>query len=1151
MIEGSVLVGPAFDALKWLIARLADADDPEKLGENAGKIVGGMAMSLLGDAASARWSDAKTDHALRSADEPLNHYIEQAYRLAELGALAAFLRRLQRSGRLASDPHGGPDAERSIRSLSTLRSAVLARREAASIRGVELHHLAATLSSLTGQDWDQADAHAQRLRREVEDRALHELEISSNVPPSPAFVQAFREGLGDGLPPWFGLLSHHFVHVLLTKDRKEAQESLMLRMLARVATRVEPAADTTALERLLRHELQALQAHGDALSTRVEALLSALGDQLGSRLDSVESELTELSQRFAEFERAWQDERHAMQAHRRDLLAQLDRNGATLDRIEDMVERLVADRDAAPAEPGDWAAAALPPLPPPDCLPRGRDTELAAVRAFAADPAPVLLRVSGRGGSGKTTLVASALAGLGARPRIYLKATGPAEPLSAPLWAAFDRLLQAVGDTPLASDTRFPGLAEKTVRLFERLSAHALRPLVVLDSLEQALGPDGRLADADLERLLLLALPAQRVLQVVICAQRMPQVEHDGRLRPLLAVSLERQREVALGVGLAHVADAVAVLRELVAGARPELAKGEAAPLWALAEAAACSPIALKHVAIGLAEDPLLSPQALLAALQSPVAGDEAALAVQQELIGYSFARLSAPARRLLQALAVLGGSADLSALQSTAGSPGGGAKALLEMHLLRQGPDGRLAMHDTERAWCLAHADATLLGELRLRGADHFAAGARPLSQWTGFADAEPTLHEATLRAAAGQVHAAAILRLGAARRLHEIGRSLAALGVLDAADHTSHVQGDVTAHSALRAECLWKTGAYEAASRVCEAALAVAPPGHTGVQSLRQTHATCRLELGDALQAVADGQRLIVELDRDGADPAVRTRAQVDLAFALSVAGRQDEALAVAEGALARAAVVPGPQRDALAVLGRAYLGLVHSYRGDFGAARRHYNEGLRLALRQPGLYERAIALGHFAELELIEGNFDIAVDLASRSLQAEAETDAMNGSWCNWLIGMALALDPARIAGAEARARDACRFTRLLNDPNPRTLLGLLLLRRGERVAGIGELEHALATTDTLIGACSTNWEAWAARGLARALLATAGRADIQEALDAYQAAHSASPHVGHFARIALQLQIAAPVLEPAGLELLPALRTLYMAHVAGPP
>ncbi|MCW5667142.1 MAG: hypothetical protein KIT35_25175 [Piscinibacter sp.] len=1146
MIDAGVLTGPAFEALKWIVARLADSDDPAKLGENTGKLVGGLATSLLGEAATERWEEVKSGLELRDGREPLNGYIEQAYRLAELGALGSFLRRLQSSGQLATDPHGGADAQRTIQSLSSLRRAVHSQRDSASIDGIRLDHLASTLASLTRQDWRQADEHVRRLRHDVEERALREIEFSSNVPTSPAFRAAFREGLGDAVPPWFGLLSHHFMHVLLSQHDRRAQESLALRMLARVAARAEPGTDPQVLQQLLQREVGALHARGETLTQHVEAMLEGLGRGLGSRLDDVSRDLAALSRQFSAFAATWQQQWNRLQHCFVEVNLRLEQAAAQLDRIEALLVGLAPDRRSSAAPVGTWRTAGLPSLPPPERTPLGRRQETAAVRAFAADPAASLLRVAGRSGSGKTTVVAHALADSGDRPLLYLKAAGTDALLSATLLAAFDRLLAALGEAPLAADVRYPAMSDKAKRLFDRLSAHGLRALLVLDSLEQALGADGRLVDADLEGLLLASLQPQRALQVIVCAQRMPQLMHDGRLSPLLAVARERQHELTLGAGLPDPADGVAVLLDLTSGTRPELAVGHERELRSLVDAVAANPVALKHVAIALADDPLLSPDALRQSLRSDTPADDAALAVQHALVGRSVERLVPSARRLLLALAVLGGSATAQLLRTTAGD-GADLRALLEMVLLGRDAEGRLTLHDSERAWLLRHADAPLLAELRLSGADALAAASAPPERWTSYADAENTLQEISMRVDAGQVARAAALRERAARRLYDIGRSLAALRVLDAAGAAERAVGDAGAFDLLRAECLWKIGAYDAASRQCETSLAAAEGAmRPGSRVLRQIHATCRLELGDADAAVDDGRRLVSDLRDAHGEAAVRTRARIDLAFALSVAGRQDEALAEAAGAQADADAVPAGQHDGLAVLARAYLGLVHSYRGDFASARRLYTEALRLARRQPGLYERAIAFGHFAELEVIEGRFDMALDLASRSLEAEADTDAMNGSWCNWLIGMVFALDPARDVQAEAHARAACRFTRLLNDPNPRTLLGLLLLRRGDRVKGIGELEHALATTDVLLAACSRNWEAWLARGLALALLAAAGRADVDEALAAYRAGHAASPWPGHLARISVQMRIAATVLEPAGLVLWPGLRALYGAR-----
>jgi tetratricopeptide (TPR) repeat protein len=1172
MIDALAL-GPAWEAGKWILGQLAGADGDTSVAENAGKIAGSLAMSCLGDAASVRLRGVIETRELRPASEPLNHYIEQAYRLAELGALVLFIKKLRDSGRLQGDAYTGITGELAVNTLSTSHRAVRKDRRSAHAAGIQLDHLATTLSSLSANQWQKADAASQALRIQIEDRALEELNYVTNVPPSPDFVAAFRSGLKDEPPAWFGLLAHNFVHVLLHKDMRQAQESLMLRMVARMASSTLPQIDLDALEQ----RLKALWPQGNAIEQRFATLINQLGDGMGSRLEEVRSEIEKLGADLLSFGKAWAEgvaDLHSKLQRLEDLVLI---QSAKLDEMLSILHALSAQRSGvpprimAPTAHTDWTSADLPRLPPPAARPVGRDKEVAAIESFLNNGYLTLLRISGRGGSGKTTVLAQSLLAQTAKPVIYQRATEVHRLTMAALLEAFDRVLFQMGGAPVTADIRRPTLDAKLTHVFEQLASHKVRPIVVLDSLEFAIEQSsGRLADADLEQFVLRCLGQSQPVQLIICSQQMPLVDHEGKTVALLAANFERQQEVSLGVGVSDIAACVGLLSAEIAVPRPDLDTADKATLAALCVAVGGNPMAIKHIAIALACDRLSTPEGLLRSLQTPRQDEPSANQVRHALIGRYFTQLGEPEQRLLRALAMLGGSAKPTTIVAVAqiASPGAEAallNSLLKRDLLSQARDTTLSIHDSEKAYYLSTVPQDTLREGYLRGAEFFRRESLPPARWSIYADADAALREASLLDLAGEKAHAAVARVRAARRLSEIGHVIGALHVLalEAIDEQAGA-ADIP-RIALLAACHWKVGAYATAQAECERGLALAAtcalePTHADVLSMRQIHATCQLELGHALLSVDDCRQLVDELARidaadSGTDAAacarrklLRARTLIDLAFAESVAGQQRDALCHAQGALEVLRAAPAEDssnddRRACAVLAKAYVGLVHTYLGDFSSARGVYVEAIRAAVRQPGLYERAIALGHLAELELIEGRFDLAIDLATKALQAEAETDAMSGSWCNWLVAMALAFDPDRIEVAEQHARRACQFTRLLNDPNPRALLGLLLLRRGKRAEAVEQLEQAREVAESLIDACATNWEALVARGLALLALATLGRAKVEEALADYGAAHAASPHVGHLARITLQLQIAAPILQPAGIDVAADIDLIY--------
>jgi tetratricopeptide (TPR) repeat protein len=1175
MLESVVLLGPAAEALNWCLNALAESDGDATLGENvnkiASKLAGSIAMGLLGDAAKGKVADALAARNLRPDVEPADRHIEQAYRLAELGALVVFLNRAAKHAALAADPYGGSTAERVSQRLSGDYRAVRADGKLAYAQGLGTEHLAAALSSMTQADWAGSDARTQELRRRIEERALEDLAWATGVPASPAFDAAFRSGLGPELPPWFGVLAHTFVGVLLSKGKKPAQESLMLRLLARVAMNVQPGVDGEALERFLQTQAREQAQRGHQLEGMLVRALGGLGDDLGSSQLQVRAELQTVADNVQGFRQAWEAGQAQLGRTLQRVEETLELQHAKIDRVLALTEELwrrgqasraVAVAPATGALAAPWAGLALGELPPAEGPPIGRDAEIELVARFLAHPQQRLLKVVGRGGAGKTTLVshalATALAQGRARPLIYQKATEANRQLLPPVLEAFDRLLVALGVAPVAADLQLPTLALKLDAIARVLAQAEARPLVVLDSLERVIDPaSGRLADSDLEQFLLHCLQRDGAIQLILATQALPAVGDRGAVLPLVAVAFERQAEIALGAGIDAPSDGLRLLRSYLAHTRDDLRGLADEPLRALCAEVGGNPGAIKHVAIALASDRWLTPQALLQSLQGQGA-DTAALGVRDALIGRYFPELAPPQQAFLQALAVLGGSAPLAAVAAVAGfgeqtAPAPLAAALLERYLLRRAGDD-CTIHDSEKSFYLSTLAAAQRTRLYGRAAAHWHAQGMPPARWQGYADAAAAVREIEMLLLAEQAGAAAALRQRAAQRLYEIGHVLSAARLLSGAAAAERNAGVATERLALLATCEWKIGAYEQAQRRCADGLALAAalglePTRPEVLALRQVDAACHFELGDVARAVADYEQLLADLDALAA-PAreavlgLRARAHVDLCFALSVAGHQDGA--VEHGRRAQVllqAPAGGGGRTPGSVLAMSYLGLVLSYRGDFAAARQLYQDAARLARSLGAPYEQAITLGHFAEFELIEGRTDLSLDLATRALQAHAETGAISGSWCHFLIALGFALDPDRQAEAERHAREACRYTRLLNDPNPRVLLGVLLLRRQQRVEAVGHLEQALDVVDRLVAACPTNWEALVARGLALLALATMSRAPVAAALAAYRAARDASPHEGHYARIALQLRVAEPVLRPAGIDVAAAVRQLY--------
>ncbi|MEF7614445.1 hypothetical protein V4F39_11045 [Aquincola sp. MAHUQ-54] len=1177
MIE---LAPAVIEAGKWLLGFLAGSTVATGMAADAAKLAGQLVMTVVGDEVSDRLRGAFGGPGRGDpANRELNHHIEQAYRLAELSALVQFVQRYARHTGAggAADAYAALASAQGVERLAASYRAVERDAQAAYAGDIGLSDIAAALVSTDEAGWQGMAPAVQALRQRLENRALAEMAHVVDQPAPARFAQAFRQGEGPGLPPWYALLAHSFAAVLLDGRHDQAKESMLLRMVSRAALRVAPhavdeAAATEALEQRLRDDLRA---QGTDLGARLAEAVGRVGDSLGSDLRAVRTELEALSRQSATIAGLVHSVHRGL-AHVQQLLEDY---GQALHALREDVREVRQRLDAVPpAMPPGTSRPAAPPwhrvplgtVPAAGAAPIGRDAELDAVAGFAGETGPQaagLLAVLGRGGSGKTLLLVHALqrqadrlpAGRWPPAVLFLRAVDGDRQLVAAAIAACDRLLAALGHAPVAGNAQFSTVAEKLACVDEALAGEGVQALLVLDSLEAALdATTARPLDEELGELLLFGLHRRApALRVIVTSQVAPRVKVDALYRPLSQAVSDSVRIVDLGGGLRSAADGVALLRRHDPGGTLGLAAAPDALLEALSRCVGGNPNALKHLAMLLDLDRSLDPPTLLQRLQDEQAVQPEVDELRQHLIGRYFERLPPAQQRLLQALAIQGGQAPLAAaaalLDPADGDAGPLAGELMRRQLLRR-EGAEHAIHDSERAYYLARlAGSPALPALQRRAADHWATRALPAARWTSHADAQPTLREIALRSRAGQAERAAPARCEAARRLYELGLLSAATQLLldaSAAEQGQPGEADRLAQLAL---CHWKAGAFAQGLAVCRQALDRWPaaPGATNatLAGLRQTHAACTLETGAVHEAIDAYRRLVAELTQAGvpADPAlarVAAQACMDLAFAQSMAGQAQAAIDDGRRAVALCMPPAAPVAlPALQAMASGYLATYLTYLPAFDEARNLYHEAILQAVRCEARYELAIVYGLAAELELLDGRPERAASLSRSALAAQKDTDAITGSWCHYLIAQALAGTPDGMAEAREAAETACRFSRPLNDANPRVLLGMLLLRQGHEAEGIEQLQQAVKTTDALVAACAQNWEAWVAQGWALLGLAARGRATAEAALSAYRQAQAASPHPGHFARIRVQLGLSAPVLAPAGLAPLPRIASFY--------
>ncbi|MBK7647738.1 MAG: hypothetical protein IPJ12_11345 [Betaproteobacteria bacterium] len=118
---------------------------------------------------------------------------------------------------------------------------------------------------------------------------------------------------------------------------------------------------------------------------------------------------------------------------------------------------------------------------------------------------------------------------------------------------------------------------------------------------------------------------------------------------------------------------------------------------------------------------------------------------------------------------------------------------------------------------------------------------------------------------------------------------------------------------------------------------------------------------------------------------------------------------------------------------------------YLGEMAKARETYLKAISLGRDQNERFPLALVYGLLSELDLIteQGN---AVDFALRALEMEQDIrkNAVTGSWCHWLIALALARNSDRIVNAKDHAEEALKFNRPLNKPKSKSVTGYCMFK-----------------------------------------------------------------------------------------------------------
>jgi tetratricopeptide (TPR) repeat protein len=512
--------------------------------------------------------------------------------------------------------------------------------------------------------------------------------------------------------------------------------------------------------------------------------------QLRQHLDGLTSPAGRLKQVEAQLATAQADLRLAREAARReriwadieDLKKERDiwaRVAADPQSAAERTRRSIAagiERERQPTERPARLLRAKFINPPPLDVPvyfQDRFDETKRLGEFLQTPALRLLMVIGRGGIGKTALVARLLKHLerGELPDgigrlavdgiVYLSDVGARTLSFANLLADVLKLLPDQAARELEALYRDPqtGVTAKMAALLRQFpprradGSPAAPVIVLLDNFETRLDP----TDAELEEALhaLLNQPPHRLK--VIITSRVPPSE-------LLLVQPGRQVPLYLEEGLASPY-AEALLRARDPDGKLGLKAASDAELELAVRHTRGYPRALEALAAALAADRDTSLSELLAAAETALPDN-----VVEVLVGEAYSRLAPAAQQVLQALAIYGRPVPLTAvdylleprLPAVDSSPT--LKRLVGMNFVSK-EGGLYDLHPLDRVHALVHipagdeaeSEVSTRSSLHRRAADFFKTTRKPRAEWKTPDDLAPQLAEFDLRCEAGDFDTAA----------------------------------------------------------------------------------------------------------------------------------------------------------------------------------------------------------------------------------------------------------------------------------------------------------------------------------------------------------------------------------------------------------
>ena len=666
-------------------------------------------------------------------------------------------------------------------------------------------------------------------------------------------------------------------------------------------------------------------------------------------------------------------------------------------------------REQVPAEPQPVRALKFV-NPPPATAPtwfQDRQVETGLLARYVTDPGIRLVTVSGRGGIGKTALVCRLLKGLeaGQIPDVdgdlakvkvggivYLSRNSTHQVQYPTLVADLLRLLPGGEAQRLQRMYQDPqhSPAEMMLAVLEAFPATGEPVVVLLDNLESVM---------DAEREMLAEPPLGEALAAVLTAPaHAVTVLATTRVTPagLLRVEPSRQHRLRMNEGLGSP-DAQIVLRKLDGDGRLGLRDAPEEVLDGLCRHTRGLPRALEAVKAILDGDETLTPADLL-----DRTGHLPEDQVVQVLVGEAYQLLDAPARQVMQALAVF--PAPVSAVGVDfllrPVNPTTDAASVLSRLVRRQlvrFQEGRYYLHPVDRDYARGQLPAGGLGDvpaaftlagLQARAAEYYAQIRTPRESWRTLEDVRPQLAEFELRCDVGDYDTAAAVLDGIDPGYLRVWGHYRTLVELRGRIHGWITDPALTAtHLISLGGCHYHLGGYRQAIDLYTQALDIARKigDRPGEGAALGGLGRCRLSMGEYRRAI-ELYTQALDIARKIGNRHGESTELGGLGLCHSSLGEYRQAIDLYTQALDIADKI-GDRDGESTRLGR--LGLCHYYLGEYQQAVDLYTQALDIARKIGDRHGEAIALDYLGRARLAWGDPYQAVVLLGQAVAIARDT------------------------------------------------------------------------------------------------------------------------------------------------------------------